>query len=122
MLFEMIESMINEMIEEFQCIFCLFLYSINSRGRISCSLEEYLDHIHYLQDIFLLNVDSLNCVLKDQLMNRLLIPVYVFSIIQREKFARIIVKMKINVKRQLFFVFLGSTNNVRSIFCSIFPR
>ncbi|CAF3926586.1 unnamed protein product, partial [Rotaria sp. Silwood1] len=50
---------------------------INNRGQLISSLEEYLDHIHYLQDIFLLNVDSLNNVLKDQLMNRLLIPVYI---------------------------------------------
>ncbi|CAF5220417.1 unnamed protein product, partial [Rotaria magnacalcarata] len=62
---------------------------INNRGRVTCGLEEYLDHIHYLQDIFLLNVDSLNNVLKDQLMNRLLIPVYVFSLIKRDKFSRI---------------------------------
>ncbi|CAF4560580.1 unnamed protein product [Rotaria sp. Silwood1] len=62
---------------------------INNRGRLTCSLEEYLDHIHYLQDIFLLNVDSLNNVLKDQLMNRLLIPIYIFSLIKCDKFSRI---------------------------------
>ncbi|CAF1152381.1 unnamed protein product [Rotaria sp. Silwood1] len=65
---------------------------INNRGRLTCSLEEYLDHIHYLQDIFLLNVDSLNNVLKDQLMNRLLIPIYIFSLIKCDKFSRITVK------------------------------
>ncbi|CAF3603438.1 unnamed protein product [Rotaria socialis] len=62
---------------------------INHRGQLTSSLEEYLDHIHYLQDIFLLNVDSLNNVLKDQLMNRLLIPVYIFSLIKRDKFSRV---------------------------------
>ncbi|CAF3669003.1 unnamed protein product [Rotaria sp. Silwood1] len=62
---------------------------INNRGQLISSLEEYLDHIHYLQDIFLLNVDSLNNVLKDQLMNRLLIPVYIFSLIKRDKFSRV---------------------------------
>ncbi|UJR31412.1 hypothetical protein I4U23_018905 [Adineta vaga] len=62
---------------------------INNRSHIICSLEEYLDHIHYLQDIFLLGVDSLNNVLKEQLMNRLLIPVYVFSLIRRDKFSRV---------------------------------
>ncbi|CAF1075865.1 unnamed protein product [Rotaria sordida] len=62
---------------------------INNRGQLISSLEEYLDHIHYLQDIFLLNVDSLNNVLKDQLMNRLLIPVYMFSLIKRDKFSRV---------------------------------
>ena len=72
-----------------------FLFSISNRGRVTCGLEEYLDHIHYLQDIFLLNVDSLNNVLKDQLMNRLLIPVYVFSLIKRDKFSRITVSLVI---------------------------
>ncbi|CAF1014884.1 unnamed protein product [Adineta ricciae] len=62
---------------------------INNRSHIFCSLEEYLDHIHYLQDIFLLEVHSLNNVLKDQLMNRLLIPVYVFSLIKRDRFSRL---------------------------------
>lgn len=57
-------------------------------------LEEYLDHIHYLQDIFLLGVDSLNNVLKEQLMNRLFIPVYIFSLIKREKFSRVKVRLK----------------------------
>jgi protein CLEC16A len=70
-------------------VYFLFFFSISNRGRITFSLEEYLDHIHYLQDIFLLNVDSLNNVLKEQLMNRLLIPVYVFSLIKRDKFSRV---------------------------------
>lgn len=67
----------------------IILFSINNRGQIISNLEEYLDHIHYLQDIFLLNAVSLNTVLKDQLMNRLLIPVYIFSLIKRDKFSRI---------------------------------
>jgi len=67
----------------------IIFFSINNRDRLTSSLEENLDHMHYLQDIFLLNVDNLNNVLKDQLMNRLLIPVYVFSLIKRDKFARV---------------------------------
>jgi hypothetical protein len=78
-------------------LFISFCYlSINNRGHVTFSLEEYLDHIHYLQDIFLLNVDSLNNVLKDQLMNRLLIPVYVFSLIKRDKFSRVKVNRRIS--------------------------
>ena len=68
-------------------------FSINNRNQVISGLEEYLDHIHYLQDIFLLNVHSLNNVLKDQLMNRLLIPVYIFSLIKRDRFSRI----KVNI-------------------------
>ncbi|CAF0993871.1 unnamed protein product [Rotaria sordida] len=79
---------------------------INNRGRLTCSLEEHIDHIHYLQDIFLLNVDSLNNVLKDQFMNRLLIPVYVFSLIKRDKLSRIKVSQ-------------GFSNYARSIICFI---
>ncbi len=67
----------------------MVIFSINNRGQLTSSLEEYLDHIHYLHDIFLLHVDSLNNVLKEQLMNRLLIPVYIFSLIKREKFSRV---------------------------------
>ncbi|CAF1141243.1 unnamed protein product [Didymodactylos carnosus] len=62
---------------------------INNRGNLTFALEEYLDHLHYLQDIFLLKVDNLNVVLKDQLMNRLLVPIYVFSLIKRDKFHRV---------------------------------
>ena len=62
--------------------------NIHKRGHLTASLEEYLDHIHYIEDIFLLHVDSLNNVLKDQLMNRLLIPVYVFSLTQRDPSSR----------------------------------
>lgn len=60
---------------------------------MTSNLEEHLDHIHYLQDIFLLGVDSLNNVLKEQLMNRLFIPVYIFSWIKREKFSRVKVRL-----------------------------
>ena len=68
-------------------------FSITNRNHLTSSLEQYIDNIHYLQDIFLLNVNSLNRVLKDQLMNRLLIPIYVFSLIKREKLSSV----KVNV-------------------------
>ena len=71
-------------------MFCDF--SISHRGQLTSHLEECLDHIHYLQDIFLLGVDSLNNVLKEQLMNRLFIPVCIFSLIKREKFSRVKVR------------------------------
>ena len=63
-----------------------FSSSINNRGRLTANLEEHLDHILYLQDIFLTNVDSLSNVLKEQLMNRLFIPVYIFSLIKQDEF------------------------------------
>ena len=68
-------------------------FSISNRSHLASSLEQYLDNIHYVQDIFLLDVNSLNRVLKDQLMNRLLIPIYVFSLTKREKLDHV----KVNV-------------------------
>ena len=110
------------------CFFSFSFSSINNRGHLTSSLEEYLDHIHYLQDIFLLNVDSLNNVLKDQLMNRLLIPVYVFSLIKRDKFSRVTVSAsneRVDCRSldldDVFQHCSGSSNNTRPIFCFISP-
>ncbi len=44
-------------------------------------MAEHLDHLHYLNDILLLRIDDLNYVLSDHLLNRLLIPLYIFSLI-----------------------------------------
>lgn len=44
-------------------------------------VAEHLDHLHYLNDILLLRIDDLNYVLSDHLLNRLLIPLYIFSLI-----------------------------------------
>ena len=75
-------------------MFDLWVFSsITNRNVLTSNLEEHLDHIHYLQDIFLLGVDSLNNVLKEQLMNRLFVPVYIFSWIKREKFSRVKVRL-----------------------------
>ena len=44
-------------------------------------VAEHLDHLHYLNDILLLDISDLNNVLSDHLLNRLLIPLYIFSLI-----------------------------------------
>lgn len=44
-------------------------------------VAEHLDHLHYLNDILLLQIDDLNNILSDHLLNRLLIPLYIFSLI-----------------------------------------
>ena len=44
-------------------------------------VAEHLDHLHYLNDILLLRIDDLNEILTDHLLNRLLIPLYIYSLI-----------------------------------------
>ncbi len=56
------------------------LYSHLNRGRLEESVAEHLDHLHYIGDILSLGVESLNAVLVDHLLNRLLIPLYVYSL------------------------------------------
>ena len=44
-------------------------------------VAEHLDHLHYLNDILLLRIDDLNEILTDHLLNRLLVPLYIYSLI-----------------------------------------
>ncbi len=43
-------------------------------------MAEHLDHLHYIADIFSLDVQCLNDILSDHFLNRLLIPLYVYSL------------------------------------------
>lgn len=57
---------------------------MNSRQeqtRLSDLVAEHLDHLHYLNDILCLNIDHLNIVLIEHLLNKLLIPLYVMSLV-----------------------------------------
>lgn len=49
--------------------------------RLGDLIAEHLDHLHYLNDIFLLRIDDLNMVLTDHFLNRLLIPLYIYSLV-----------------------------------------
>ena len=60
---------------------CMCLWSHNSRGRLADLVAEHLDHMHYLNDILSLDISALNDVLTDHLLNRLLVPLYVFSLV-----------------------------------------
>ena len=51
-----------------------------NRGRLEQLVAEHLDHLHYISDILSLGVQSLNDVIIDHLLNRLLIPLYVYSL------------------------------------------
>jgi len=55
--------------------------SHNSRGRLADLVAEHLDHMHYLNDILSLDISALNDVLTEHLLNRLLVPLYVFSLV-----------------------------------------
>merc|ERR1712168_1741476 len=58
----------------------------NNRCRLSDLVAEHLDHLHYLNDILNLKIDALNDVLTDQLLNRLFIPLYIYSVAGVPKF------------------------------------
>ncbi|GFS13850.1 protein CLEC16A-like [Elysia marginata] len=56
-----------------------------SRDRLADLVAEHLDHLHYLNDIFLIHIDTLNQVLTDKLINRLLVPLYIYSLTKRKR-------------------------------------
>lgn len=58
-----------------------------SKDRLADLVAEHLDHLHYLNDILCLNIDELNEVLVEHLLNRLLIPLYVYSLTKRKKYS-----------------------------------
>uniref|UniRef100_A0A8D8M0U4 Protein CLEC16A n=1 Tax=Cacopsylla melanoneura TaxID=428564 RepID=A0A8D8M0U4_9HEMI len=53
----------------------------NNENRLSDLVAEHLDHLHYLNDILTLNIEALNQVLTHHLLNKLLIPLYIYSLI-----------------------------------------
>ncbi|GAB6025945.1 hypothetical protein CHUAL_011914 [Chamberlinius hualienensis] len=60
-----------------------------SRNRLSDLVAEHLDHMHYINDILTLKIDALNDVLTDHLLNRLLIPLYVYSLTKRRRHSQV---------------------------------
>ncbi|XP_054616389.1 protein CLEC16A isoform X2 [Dunckerocampus dactyliophorus] len=55
-----------------------------NRGKLSDLVAEHLDHLHYLNDILIINCEFLNDVLTDHLLNRLFLPLYVYSLVSHE--------------------------------------
>lgn len=55
-----------------------------SQNRLSDLVAEHLDHLHYLNDILSLNISDLNKVLSDHLLHKLLIPLYVYSLMKHK--------------------------------------
>ncbi|XP_053987168.1 protein CLEC16A homolog isoform X2 [Hylaeus volcanicus] len=55
-----------------------------SQNRLSDLVAEHLDHLHYLNDILCLNISDLNKVLSDHLLHKLLVPLYVYSLMRHK--------------------------------------
>uniref|UniRef100_A0A8C4X9W5 C-type lectin domain containing 16A n=1 Tax=Erpetoichthys calabaricus TaxID=27687 RepID=A0A8C4X9W5_ERPCA len=60
-----------------------------NKGKLSDLVAEHLDHLHYLNDILIINCEFLNDVLTDHLLNRLFLPLYVYSLVNHEKVRRL---------------------------------
>uniref|UniRef100_A0A8C4IZE6 C-type lectin domain containing 16A n=1 Tax=Dicentrarchus labrax TaxID=13489 RepID=A0A8C4IZE6_DICLA len=63
---------------------CLILDHFHYLRKLSDLVAEHLDHLHYLNDILIINCEFLNDVLTDHLLNRLFLPLYVFSLVSPE--------------------------------------
>lgn len=63
----------------------LILIRHKNRGKLSDLVAEHLDHLHYLNDILTINCEFLNDVLTDHLLNRLFLPLYVYSLVTQEQ-------------------------------------
>lgn len=62
--------------------------SHHSKAKLADLVAEHLDHLHYLNDILCLEIGDLNCVLTDQLLHRLLMPLYVLSLANRSSLSQ----------------------------------
>ncbi|XP_077490133.1 C-type lectin domain containing ema isoform X4 [Amblyomma americanum] len=61
---------------------CVMHAEHGNSTRLSDLVAEHLDHLHYVNDILCLRIEALNAVLTDHLLNRLLVPLYVYSLVQ----------------------------------------
>lgn len=67
----------------------MVICSHQSQNRLSDLVAEHLDHLHYLNDILSLDIEDLNQVLTDHLLNKLLIPLYVYSLTKRRRHSQL---------------------------------
>lgn len=67
----------------------VFICSHQSHNRLADLVAEHLDHLHYLNDILSLDIGDLNQVLTDHLLNKLLIPLYVYSLTKRRRHSQL---------------------------------
>lgn len=57
-----------------------YSFSHQSNQKLSNLVAEHLDHLHYLNDILLLEINDLNAVLTEHLLHKLFVPLYIFSL------------------------------------------
>ncbi|XP_044289260.1 protein CLEC16A isoform X3 [Varanus komodoensis] len=72
-----------------------------NRGKLSDLVAEHLDHLHYLNDILIINCEFLNDVLTDHLLNSLFLPLYVYSLVNQDKGAE---RPKISLQVSLYLL------------------
>ncbi|XP_028395434.1 protein CLEC16A-like [Dendronephthya gigantea] len=53
-------------------------------GRLKDLVADHLDHLHYINDILCLNILELNEILTEYLLDRLIIPLYLYSLVADE--------------------------------------
>uniref|UniRef100_A0A8K9XFZ8 C-type lectin domain containing 16A n=1 Tax=Oncorhynchus mykiss TaxID=8022 RepID=A0A8K9XFZ8_ONCMY len=77
-----------------------------NRGKLSDLVAEHLDHLHYLNDILTINCEFLNDVLTDHLLNRLFLPLYVFSLVcpEQSEDRKINPQVSLNLLSQVFLI------------------
>ena len=63
-------------------------YSHHIRNSLESLVAEHLDHLHYINDIVLLDVECLDEIIIEHLLDRLLIPLYVYSLFETSASAR----------------------------------
>ncbi|XP_076997917.1 protein CLEC16A isoform X3 [Tamandua tetradactyla] len=68
-----------------------------NRGKLSDLVAEHLDHLHYLNDILIINCEFLNDVLTDHLLNRLFLPLYVYSLENQDKGERAKISLPVSL-------------------------
>lgn len=64
-------------------LFSLYISSSSnhqSQHKLTNLVAEHLDHLHYLNDILLLQIADLNAVLTEHLLHKLFLPLYIFSL------------------------------------------
>ena len=64
----------------FMCFFCSHLHC----ERLKDLVADHLDHLHYINDILCLNILELNEILTEYLLDRLIIPLYLYSLVTDE--------------------------------------
>ena len=77
------------------------MQSHTKKSRLTDLIDEHVDHLNYLQDIYTLNIQALSNCLTDQLIRRLFVPVYLNSLVKKDRF--LVKVMDLNEKSSNYF-------------------